>query len=67
SGLDFTSLVGNLGKSANGADIALPASDLAAIDAFAAANGLMAYVPEPASAALTAIAVMGMLARRRKR
>jgi hypothetical protein len=66
SGTDFTALVSNLGKSANGANVTLPAADLAAIDAFAAANGLMADVPEPASAGLILIACSGMLARRRR-
>ena len=66
SGDDYTLLVGNLGKSATGADITLPAADYAAIDAFAAANGLMADVPEPASASLLLIAGMGVLARRRR-
>jgi autotransporter-associated beta strand protein len=46
-GDDFTMLVQNLGKHANGADIVLPAGDFAALDAFAAANGLLADVPEP--------------------
>jgi autotransporter-associated beta strand protein len=67
SGDDFTLLVGNLGKAANGADVVLPASDLAAIDAFAAANGLMADVPEPTSAGLLLAAGVGMLARRGRR
>jgi hypothetical protein len=66
SGDDFTLLVGNLGKAANGADITRPASDLAAIDAFAAANGLMADVPEPASVGLIAVACVGALGRRRR-
>jgi hypothetical protein len=66
SGVDFTALVGNLGKAANGADVTLPAADLAAIDAFAAANGLMASVPEPTSAGLLIAAGVGMLARRRR-
>jgi autotransporter-associated beta strand protein len=66
SGTDFTALVGNLGKSANGADVTLPAADLAAIDAFAAANGLMTSVPEPTSAGLLIAAGVGMLARRRR-
>ncbi len=47
SGDDFTLLVENLGKQANGADVTLPAADYAAINAFAAANGLTADVPEP--------------------
>jgi hypothetical protein len=66
SGSDFTALVENLGKSASGADIILPAADYAAIDAFAAANGLMADVPEPASMLLIPMAGFGILARRRR-
>ncbi|MGD0461038.1 MAG: PEP-CTERM sorting domain-containing protein [Tepidisphaeraceae bacterium] len=66
TGADFTALVTNLGKQANGADVVLPASDYAAVDAFAAANGLMADVPEPASAGLLLIAGMGVLVRRRR-
>jgi hypothetical protein len=58
---------GNLGKSASGAAVEIPASDYAAIDAFAAANGLMADVPEPSSALVIAIAGIGALARRRRR
>jgi hypothetical protein len=45
----------------------LPAADYAAIDAFAAANGLMADVPEPGCAALIAMAGIGVSARRRRR
>jgi autotransporter-associated beta strand protein len=66
TGNDFTALVSNIGKSATGADVVLPAADYAAIDAFAAANGLMADVPEPASAGLLLVAGFGMLARRRR-
>jgi hypothetical protein len=66
SGSDFTVLVENLGKSASGANIELPASDYVAIDAFAAANGLMADVPEPASFGLFGLAAVGVLARRRR-
>jgi fibronectin-binding autotransporter adhesin len=66
SGNDFALLVANLGKASNGADVTLPAADLAAIDAFAAANGLMADVPEPASAGLLIVAGLGVLARRRR-
>jgi hypothetical protein len=66
TGSDFTDLVGNLGKSASGAAIQLPAADYAAIDAFAAANGLLADVPEPGSAGLLAMAGLGILARRRR-
>jgi hypothetical protein len=66
NGDDFTDLVGNLGKASNGGAVQLPAADLAAIDAFAAANGLMADVPEPTSAGLVLIACTGILARRRR-
>ncbi|HEY1921280.1 MAG TPA: dockerin type I domain-containing protein, partial [Tepidisphaeraceae bacterium] len=65
-GVDFTMLVGNLGKATNGAAIALPAADLAAIDAFAAANGLMADVPEPGSGMVLVIAAAGAMGRRRR-
>ncbi|HEX4053765.1 MAG TPA: hypothetical protein VHX86_05835 [Tepidisphaeraceae bacterium] len=64
--VDFGLLAGNFGKSAGGsADVT--AADWAALDAFAAANGLMADVPEPTCAALTLIAAVGMLQRRRSR
>jgi autotransporter-associated beta strand protein len=66
TGSDFTDLVGNLGKSASGADVVLPAADYAAIDAFAAANGLMADVPEPASAGILLATGIGFMARRRR-
>jgi PEP-CTERM motif len=44
----------------------IPASDYAAIDAFAAANGLMADVPEPTSFGVLGLAAVGVLARRRR-
>jgi autotransporter-associated beta strand protein len=65
-GDDFTALVSNLGKQANGADVQIPASDYAAIDAFAAANNLMADVPEPASMGLLLAAGVGLISRRRR-
>ncbi len=67
SGNDFALLVAKtLGKASNGADVTLPAADLAAIDAFAAANGLMADVPEPTTAGLLLVAGLGFIARRRR-
>jgi hypothetical protein len=67
SGSDFTALVENLGKSASGADITLPTSDYTAIDAFAAANGLMADVPEPTAASIIVAVASGLMVRRRRR
>jgi hypothetical protein len=61
-------LVGNLGKAANGSDVTLPAADLVAIDAFAAANNLtLPSVPEPATLSVLAIGAIGVLSRRRRR
>jgi len=66
TGDDFTALVGNLAISNSSASTGLPASDYAAIDAFAAANGLLADVPEPVSLGLLAISGLAILARRRR-
>jgi autotransporter-associated beta strand protein len=66
-GTDFTLLVQNLGKSINGANAVLPAGDYAALTAFAAANGLMADVPEPDCAVMALGATIGFLRRRRRR
>ncbi len=66
NGDDFTLLVGNLGKQSNGSAIVLPAADYAAVDAFAAANGLMADVPEPAAASFIALNLSALLLRRRR-
>ena len=66
NGDDFTALISNLGKSANGGDVQLPASVYAAVDAFAAAHGLMADVPEPASVGLAVLGIMGALSVRRR-
>ena len=66
NGTDFGALAANFGQQANGTAVELPAADYAALDAFAAANGLMADVPEPASAGLLLAAGLGVLARRRR-
>jgi hypothetical protein len=66
SGDDFSLLVGNLGRHSNGPDVILPASDFAAIDAFAAANGLMADVPEPTSGGIIVLTGMSALICRKR-
>src|SRR5208282_1434563 len=70
NGADFSALAHNFGQGDSGAAGSVSAADVAALDAFASANGLaapsFAVVPEPASMALLAFAGMGMLARRRK-
>jgi hypothetical protein len=66
NGDDFTDLVKNLGKVSNGGSVELSPGVYAAVDAFAAANGLMADVPEPATFGLLGLAAVGVLARRRR-
>jgi hypothetical protein len=60
NGIDFTALAANFNKAANNA------SDIAALDAFAAANGLLADVPEPLSTGLFMTIAAGTLIRRRR-
>jgi fibronectin-binding autotransporter adhesin len=65
NGSDFGLLAGNFGKSATGESITLPASQWAALDAFAAAHGLLADVPEPSTLAGTILGGVLVLRRRR--
>jgi fibronectin-binding autotransporter adhesin len=67
NGSDFGELAANFGQQADGADVQLPASDFAALDAFAAANGLMADVPEPASNGVVVAVVFSAISRRHRR
>jgi hypothetical protein len=61
NGVDFGLLAANFNKGA------ASASDIAALDAFAAANGLLADVPEPASIGLLALGACSVMARRRRK
>ena len=67
SAVDFGELAANFNKGATGASVGLPAYDDPAILAFAAANGLLADVPEPASAALLLLGAVPLLSRRIRR
>jgi autotransporter-associated beta strand protein len=60
NGVDFTNLASNFNKAASNA------SDIAALDAFAAANGLLADVPEP-GCMMVGVVIAGALLRRRSR
>jgi hypothetical protein len=72
-GDDFEILIGNLGNFLSGWDdgnfdlngTTNPTANIAAIDAFAAANGLTADVPEPATMALLGVGAAAILRRRR--
>jgi autotransporter-associated beta strand protein len=66
NGVDFGGLAANFNKGASGA-AGTPAWADPQILAFAAANGLLADVPEPASTGLVIAALGGFLMRRRSR
>ena len=61
NGADFALLASNFNKGAS------QAADLAAVESFASSNGLMANVPEPASASLLTLGAISALARRRRK
>jgi hypothetical protein len=65
NGSDFALLASNFGTSASGTAIQLPASEWAALDAFAAAHGLSADLPEPTST--TTLLLGAIILRRRGR
>jgi hypothetical protein len=67
NGVDFAELAANFNKGADGAAVGPSALSDPALVAFAQANGLMADIPEPVSAAALALLGAGMLARRRPR
>jgi len=64
---DFSAFAPNFGLQDNGADVSLPPSDYAALDAFAAANGLLVDVPEPKNLWLFAIGAPMLVRRARHR
>jgi hypothetical protein len=66
SGIDFGAIATNFNKGASGAQIGEPAYEDPAIMAFAAANGLLADVPEPASLGFVTAGAAGLLMRRRR-
>ncbi len=65
NGSDFAALAANFGQGDSGA-ATVSAGDVAALDAFAAANGLLADVPEPAAAMILISTTVGALLRRRR-
>ena len=65
NGSDFVLLADNFNQFAS--QSAVSAADRAALDSFAAANGInLTYVPEPASAAIILIAGLSLFRRARK-
>jgi hypothetical protein len=67
NGTDFALLAANFGKTDSGTAVTLPAANWAALDAFAAAHGLLLDVPEPGSIEILAIVVGTALLTRRRR
>jgi hypothetical protein len=64
---DFSLFAPNFGLQDDGTDINLPAADWAALDAFAAANGLsVGSVPEPGTIGLLVLGMAALSPRRRR-
>ena len=64
---DFSAFAPNFGLQDNGTALDLPVADMAALDAFAAANGLLVNVPEPDMAAVTLPVTIALLHQRKRR
>ncbi len=71
NGSDFSALSANMGDGDSGADSVVTKADIAALDAFAAANGLpeptIGVVPEPASLAVLSLSAVAIMARHRRK
>jgi hypothetical protein len=65
NGTDFAFLAANFNQGASQADV--NPADVAALNAFAAANGLLTSVPEPATATLVGLSLGALLTQRRRR
>jgi hypothetical protein len=63
NGVDFGDLANNFNQGASGAN---SAGDWAAMEAFAAANGLLADLPEPGVAGIAGLCAWGVILRRRR-
>ncbi len=70
NGTDFSALAANFGLSASGAAVSVSPADVAALEAFAKANGLAApdltNVPEPAGGVACLSWIVAVLPRRRR-
>ncbi len=71
NGSDFSALAANFGQGDSGADVAVSEADVAALDAFAVANGLplpvIGSVPEPAATLSMGAMICAALSRRLRR